>query len=86
MRLPSPNRSRSEDTGPASRSTRRDVERAADMLVKAQRPILFGGGGIRIADASEPFTAIAELLMAPVITTLQGKGTFPEDILSRLDP
>jgi len=56
-----------------------DIERAADMLVKAQRPILFGGGGIRIADASQPFTAIAELLMAPVITTLQGKGTFPED-------
>jgi acetolactate synthase-1/2/3 large subunit len=57
----------------------RDIERAADMLVKAQRPMLFGGGGIRIADASQPFTAIAELLMAPVITTLQGKGTFPED-------
>ena len=57
----------------------RDVEQAADMLVRAQRPILFGGGGIRIADASQPFTAIAELLMAPVITTLQGKGTFPED-------
>jgi len=56
-----------------------DIERAADMLVKAQRPMLFGGGGIRIADASLPFTAIAELLMAPVITTLQGKGTFPED-------
>ena len=57
----------------------RDVERAAEMLVKAQRPILFGGGGIRIAGASEPFTALAQLLMAPVMTTLQGKGTFPED-------
>jgi acetolactate synthase I/II/III large subunit len=56
-----------------------DIERAADMLVKAERPILFGGGGIRISDASQPFTAIAELLMAPVITTLQGKGTFPEN-------
>ena len=56
-----------------------DIERAADMLVKAQRPLLFGGGGIRIADASLKFKAIAELLVAPVITTLQGKGTFPED-------
>ena len=56
-----------------------DIERAADMLVKAQRPLLFGGGGIRIADASQPFQAIAELLVAPVITTLQGKGVFPED-------
>jgi acetolactate synthase I/II/III large subunit len=56
-----------------------DIERAADMLAKAEKPLLFGGGGIRIADASLKFTAIAELLMAPVITTLQGKGTFPED-------
>ncbi len=56
-----------------------DVERAADMLARAERPVLFGGGGIRIADASGPFTALAQLLMAPVITTLQGKGTFPED-------
>ncbi|MDA4137077.1 MAG: biosynthetic-type acetolactate synthase large subunit [Thaumarchaeota archaeon] len=58
---------------------RQDIERAADMLARAERPVLFGGGGIRIADASLKFTAIAELLMAPVITTLQGKGTFPED-------
>ena len=56
-----------------------DIERAADMLARAERPVLFGGGGIRIADASAQFTAIAQLLMAPVITTLQGKGTFPED-------
>jgi len=56
-----------------------DIERAADMLFKADRPLLFGGGGIRIADASLQFKAIAELLVAPVITTLQGKGTFPED-------
>ncbi|MGA2199079.1 MAG: biosynthetic-type acetolactate synthase large subunit [Nitrososphaerales archaeon] len=56
-----------------------DIERAADMLVKAERPMLFGGGGIRIADASLQFKAIAELLVAPVITTLQGKGTFPEN-------
>ena len=56
-----------------------DVERAADILVKAQRPLLLGGGGIRIADASLQFQAVAQLLMAPVITTLQGKGAFPED-------
>jgi acetolactate synthase I/II/III large subunit len=58
---------------------RQDIERAADMLASAERPVLFGGGGIRIADASLQFTAIAELLMSPVITTLQGKGTFPEN-------
>lgn len=54
------------------------IERAADMLVKAERPLLMGGGGVRIASASEQFQAIAELVMSPVITTLQGKGIFPE--------
>jgi acetolactate synthase-1/2/3 large subunit len=54
------------------------VERAAEMLSRAERPLLMGGGGIRISNAYEPFQALAELLMAPVITTLQGKGSFPE--------
>jgi acetolactate synthase-1/2/3 large subunit len=54
------------------------IERAADMLIKAERPLLMGGGGIRISNAYEPFQALSELLMAPVITTLQGKGAFPE--------
>ena len=63
-----------------------DVERAAAMIVKAERPIIWGGGGVRIADAAQPFGALAELLMAPVITTLQGKGDFPEDHPLSLGP
>src|SRR5271156_2054829 len=63
-----------------------DVERAAQMILKAERPILWGGGGVRIADAAQPFAALAELLMAPVITTLQGKGDFPEDHPLSLGP
>jgi len=63
-----------------------DVERAAAMIVKAERPIFWGGGGVRIADAAQPFAALAELLMAPVITTLQGKGDFPEDHPLSLGP
>jgi acetolactate synthase I/II/III large subunit len=63
-----------------------DVDRAAAMIVKAERPIFWGGGGVRIADAAQPFAALAELLMAPVITTLQGKGDFPEDHPLSLGP
>lgn len=63
-----------------------DIERAAQMIVKAERPILWGGGGVRIADASQAFGALAELLMMPVITTLQGKGDFPEDHPLSLGP
>jgi acetolactate synthase-1/2/3 large subunit len=63
-----------------------DIERAAAMIVKSERPILWGGGGVRIADAAQPFAALAELLMAPVITTLQGKGDFPENHPLSLGP
>jgi acetolactate synthase-1/2/3 large subunit len=63
-----------------------DVERAAMMIVAAERPIFWGGGGVRIADATQPFAALAELMMAPVITTLQGKGDFPEDHPLSLGP
>jgi len=55
------------------------IEKAAEMLIRAERPLLMGGGGIRISNAYQPFQAVAELLMSPVITTLQGKGAFPED-------
>jgi acetolactate synthase-1/2/3 large subunit len=63
-----------------------DIERAAETLIGAQKPILFGGGGIRISNASQPFQALAELLMSPVITTLQGKGSIPEDHPLALGP
>src|SRR5437016_7498638 len=56
------------------------------MLFKAEKPLMMGGGGIRISNAYEPFQAVAELLMAPVITTLQGKGDFPEDHPLSLGP
>ena len=62
------------------------IEKAADILINAKRPILMGGGGVRISDAAEPFQAVAELLVSPVITTLQGKGAFPEDHPLSLGP
>ncbi len=62
------------------------IERAGEILMKAERPVLWGGGGIRISDASQPFQGIAELLMAPVVTSLQGKGAFPEDHPLSLGP
>ncbi len=64
---------------PTYRTSDRDIERAAEILAKAERPILFGGGGIRISKASQQFQALAEVLIAPVVTTLQGKGSIPED-------
>jgi acetolactate synthase-1/2/3 large subunit len=53
-----------------------DVDRAADVLAKARRPLLYLGLGA--AGAGQDLVALAERLEAPVATTFQGKGVFPE--------
>ncbi|HET9554862.1 MAG TPA: biosynthetic-type acetolactate synthase large subunit [Anaeromyxobacteraceae bacterium] len=51
----------------------------AAVLVRASsRPVVYLGGGVRTADAHKEVYAFAELLGAPVVTTVHGKGAFPE--------
>jgi acetolactate synthase-1/2/3 large subunit len=57
----------------------RDVDRAADMLVGAERPVIYAGQGVHYAEAWAPLRELAELLEAPVTTSLQGKSAFPEN-------
>jgi len=56
-----------------------DVRRAAAALVEAKSPVIYAGQGIHWARAWEPLKRLAELLAAPVATSLQGKSAFPED-------
>ena len=51
---------------------------AALLVRSATRPIIYLGGGIRSADAHSEVLAFAELVGAPVVTTVHGKGAFPE--------
>ncbi|WP_258718678.1 glyoxylate carboligase [Saccharopolyspora gloriosae] len=55
------------------------VEKALDMLLESDRPLLLAGGGILLGEAHEQLRELAELLGVPVQTTLMGKGSFPED-------
>jgi tartronate-semialdehyde synthase len=55
------------------------VERALDLLLAAERPLILAGGGIILGEASERLRAAAERLEVPVQVTLMGKGSFPED-------
>jgi acetolactate synthase-1/2/3 large subunit len=55
-----------------------DVEVAAEALVKAQRPLIHAGQGVHWAGAWRELREIAELLAAPVSTTLAGKSAFDE--------
>ena len=55
------------------------IERATDLLINAERPVIIAGGGVISSGASSELVALAELLLAPVSTTLMGKGCIPED-------
>ena len=55
-----------------------NVERAIDMLLHAEKPIILAGGGSIISSAFAELQAVAETLMLPVVSTFKGKGAFPE--------
>ena len=54
-----------------------DLERAADLIRHASRPVLFVGGGTNISNASEEVRELAHRMEIPVCDTLMGKGAFP---------
>ena len=64
----------------------RQIERATEMLLSAERPIILAGGGVIISSAFAELQSIAELLMIPVVTTFKGKGSFPENHPLSLGP
>lgn len=55
------------------------VSKVSSLLANAERPVILAGGGVIISNASEELVQVAELIGAPVITTLNGKGAIPED-------
>ncbi len=60
-------------------ATRKQIDKALDMLCKAERPLIVAGGGIINADASNLLVELAELTGVPVIPTLMGWGSIPDD-------
>src|SRR5207344_629659 len=60
-------------------ATRKQVEKALEMLNAAERPLIVAGGGVINADASELLVAFAETVNVPVVPTLMGWGAIPDD-------
>ncbi len=56
-----------------------DVRRAAEAILAAKRPVIYAGTGVHWAEAWPQLRAFAELLGAPVTTSLGGKSSFPEN-------
>ena len=60
-------------------ATRKQVEKAMEMLLAADKPLIVAGGGIINADAADLLVEFAELTGVPVIPTLMGWGAIPDD-------
>jgi acetolactate synthase-1/2/3 large subunit len=55
------------------------VREVAEVLLNARRPVLYAGQGVHYAQAWDELKQLAELLEAPVTTSLEGKSAFPEN-------
>ena len=53
------------------------INKALDLLVNAQKPMVYSGGGVVLGDASEALTEFIKLLDFPITNTLMGLGGFP---------
>ncbi|ABS67610.1 glyoxylate carboligase [Xanthobacter versatilis] len=60
-------------------ATQAQIDKAMEMIVGAKRPLIVSGGGVINADASDLLVEFAELTGIPVIPTLMGWGTIPDD-------
>ncbi|NQY56503.1 MAG: biosynthetic-type acetolactate synthase large subunit [Ilumatobacteraceae bacterium] len=57
----------------------RMIKQAAQMILEAERPVIYAGGGILKARAAEALRELAELTDIHVVTTLMARGAFPDD-------
>ena len=55
------------------------IAEAAKMIMAAERPVIYSGGGILRSRAAAELSALAEMTQIPVVTTLMNRGGFPDD-------
>lgn len=60
-------------------ASRAQIAKALTLLVASERPLIVAGGGVINADASDLLVEFAELTGTPVVPTLMGWGTIPDD-------
>ncbi|WP_284853774.1 acetolactate synthase large subunit [Corynebacterium sp. MSK072] len=63
---------------PVTKPHHRQVAQAVELMSHAEKPVLYVGGGVVKANASQELLEFAELTNIPVVTTLMALGTFPD--------
>ncbi|MGH9244816.1 MAG: acetolactate synthase large subunit [Acidimicrobiales bacterium] len=64
---------------PTRQGHTRQIREAAELILAAERPVIYAGGGILRARAAETLRELAELTQMPVVTTLMARGAFPDE-------
>jgi acetolactate synthase-1/2/3 large subunit len=64
---------------PTYQGNRKQIREAIKLLMAAQKPLIMAGNGVIMAEACGELRAMAERTGIPVVTTLHGLGSFPED-------
>jgi acetolactate synthase-1/2/3 large subunit len=64
---------------PSIKAHEMQIKKAAKALMEAERPVIYAGGGVKLAEAHRELFDLAVKLSAPVTTTLMGIGCFPEN-------
>jgi len=63
---------------PTYKGNPRQIIQAVKKIQESKRPVIFAGGGVTSSGGSSVLTEFAQLSKIPVITSLTGKGTFPD--------
>ncbi|MBN9186095.1 MAG: acetolactate synthase large subunit [Microbacterium sp.] len=63
---------------PVTKAHGKQIQAAAQLLAQAKKPVLYVGGGVIRARASDELLTLAESTTAPVVTTLMARGAFPD--------
>jgi len=62
---------------PSYRGNHRQIKQAASLIMAAERPVLYAGGGIITSGATDELVKLSELMTIPAVVTLAGKSCFP---------
>jgi acetolactate synthase-1/2/3 large subunit len=63
---------------PVTKAHGKQIQAAAQLIADAKKPVLYVGGGVVRARASEELRSLAETTGAPLVTTLMARGAFPD--------